>query len=255
MKSTAPDRNGPGSWSTYVERRGVNVIYTPADLCAAFDAWREAAPGAEAHERWARVYAMLRDPDLVTYLMGVRAETAGVDRQPTGRTGDSGGAEGTPAEAEVSGSSPDTPYPDLPGLMDDSELLEALADMDLWAGDVSRNGDLVAEAVARLASYIKGAAMREQVFHCAIHKDVNPETMWGCPDCLARLRRETAVMRDALNTITAALAGALKAYRPLDMDSTRRLHQLADNAAHNIAPMQPNCSPQAQAAQASSREG
>ena len=24
---------------------------------------------------------------------------------------------------------------------------------------------------------------------CALHPDINPATMWGCPDCLAELRR------------------------------------------------------------------
>lgn len=28
---------------------------------------------------------------------------------------------------------------------------------------------------------------------CALHPDVNPETMWGCPDCLSALRKEVGM--------------------------------------------------------------
>ena len=37
--------------------------------------------------------------------------------------------------------------------------------------------------------------LEEEWRKCSLHPDVNPATMWGCPDCLAELRR--AKLEDA----------------------------------------------------------
>ena len=34
--------------------------------------------------------------------------------------------------------------------------------------------------------------------HCDVHPDVNGERMWGCPDCVAELRRHVSALRDEL---------------------------------------------------------
>lgn len=44
---------------------------------------------------------------------------------------------------------------------------------------------------------------------CAMHPDVNPQTMWGCPDCIVELRAER-------NTLAAALKHALDFLKALE---------------------------------------
>lgn len=39
---------------------------------------------------------------------------------------------------------------------------------------------------------------------CQTHPDVNGATMWGCPDCLARLRSENANIKAAVKIILQA---------------------------------------------------
>lgn len=42
---------------------------------------------------------------------------------------------------------------------------------------------------------------------CALHPDVNPKTMWGCPDCLAELRRQQLTKQEAESCIEALMNG------------------------------------------------
>lgn len=48
---------------------------------------------------------------------------------------------------------------------------------------------------------------------CALHPDVDPETMWGCPDCVAGLRSQVRQLREALGSLRNECRGMLGAFR------------------------------------------
>jgi hypothetical protein len=54
---------------------------------------------------------------------------------------------------------------------------------------------------------------------CRIHADVNPDTMWGCPDCLATLRLRESSTRRALDNIYTI---ARREYRRLEVGKPMR---------------------------------
>lgn len=62
----------------------------------------------------------------------------------------------------------------------------------------------------RLRSLEEQNEKRAALFVCKTHPDVNANLMWGCPDCLAELRRENEKLREALGeAIAYADAAAL----------------------------------------------
>jgi len=51
---------------------------------------------------------------------------------------------------------------------------------------------------------------------CGKHKDINPDTMWGCPDCLAELRKENKELKTKLSLpVEAGVSNVANEYKEL----------------------------------------
>jgi len=88
-------------------------------------------------------------------------------------------------------------------------LIEAAGALDeewcrIYGGELPVSiRDLVLRVFAALDALAgKAAATHKPEWRvCSKHKDVNPETMWGCPDCLAELRQEVAQVKPLVEVI------------------------------------------------------